>query len=120
MKLNVVQRTKLFEIVRKNVLRNLDKVEVISSDIPNMSFVYNDDDYEVLYYHNWFGTGEVVQISLYNKKLDESVKFDTGDYMFMKDRLDLTDLVNDINEHIFDADTTDTEDSNLIDKILGI
>jgi len=125
MKLSLEQRTKVFEIVRNTALKNVDKVNVISSDHPNLSFVYEDETWEILYYYNQFGmgvtTGDVVQISLYNKALDESVKFDSGDYMlWMKNRGDMLDLVAEIHETIFIVDDTDTEDMNLIDKILGL
>lgn len=116
---NLEQRTKVFEIVRNTALKNVDKVSVISSDHSNLSFAYEDDDWEILYYYNQT-TGDVVQISLYNKKLDESVKFDSGDYMWMKNRGDMLDLIDEIHETIFLTDYTNTEDMNLIDKILGL
>lgn len=112
MKLNLEQRTKLFQLVRDTALKNTDKVRIISSDFPNLSFQYDDDKYEILYYYNQFGagvtTGDVVQISLYDKNMKVYVKFDCGDYIFMKNRVDMMDLVAEIHDIIFDKDNTDT------------
>jgi len=124
MKLSLEQRTKLFNIVRERVLDHLHNVDIISSDHPNSSFIYKDSDYEILYYHNVFGvgasTGDILQISLLNKKLDQSVRFDSGDYMFMKNISDMEDLISEMYENVFKDDDDDTENFEKINKILGL
>jgi len=124
MKLTLEQRSKLFEIVRKKVIENKDKINVVSSDHPNMSFIYNDDDYEITYFYNQFGmgitTGDVVQITLYDKKLSDMVKFDSGDYMFMKNRQDMLEFIKYIHTNVFEYDETDNENQIIINKILGL
>lgn len=106
MKLNLEQRSKLFEIVKKHITNNKDKVNIISSDHPNMSFVYNDDDYKIT--------------TLYDKKYKNIVKFDSGDYIFMKNRKDMLELVEYIHINIFKYDKTDNDNQNIINKILGL
>jgi len=124
MKLNLEQRSKLFEIVKKHITNNKDKVNIISSDHPNMSFVYNDDDYKITYFYNQFAlgitTGDVVQITLYDKKYKNIVKFDSGDYIFMKNRKDMLELVEYIHINIFKYDKTDNDNQIIINKILGL
>lgn len=106
MKLNLEQRSKLFEIVKKHITNNKDKVNIISSDHPNMSFVYNDDDYKIT--------------TLYDKKYKNIVKFDSGDYIFMKNRKDMLELVEYIHINIFKYDKTDNDNQIIINKILGL
>lgn len=123
MKLSPIQRTKIFELTRRSIT-NKRNVKVISSDFPNRTFLYDDEDYEILYYYNQFGigitTGDLVQISISDKKTKEYIKFDSSDYLFMKNRYEMLKLIEDIHKNIFLKDCTDTEDPILIDKILGI
>ena len=124
MKLNLEQRTKLFNIVRETILKNVEKVNIISSDHPNLSFLYDDDRLEILYVYNINGTrsltSELLQISLYNKEIDISIKFDSSDYILMKNLSDMTDLTSEINEKIFKTDDSDTQVEELINKVLDL
>lgn len=123
MKLTPKQRTKIFDLTRL-AISNKDKVKVLSSDYPNRTFIYQDNEYEIIYYYNQFGlgitTGDVVQISLLDKKSKEYIKFDSGDYIFMRNRYEMLKLIEDIHKNIFLKDDTDKEDSSLVDKILNI
>lgn len=118
------QRTKLFQIV-KNLLTKKDKIIVISSDHPNKALVYIDDEYVMALYTNQFGMGvtsnNVMLISLHERKSNWYIKFDSGDYIFMKNRREFEDFVREINVTIFDKDTTDKNknDENNINKILN-
>lgn len=122
MKLKLEQRTKLFNLIRNRVFTNLDKIKVISSDFPNQSFTYEDQDYLIVSYYNLNGFGvsthDMLLISLLDKKLNKSIKFDNGDYMFMKNHNDFFVLCQEIKEKIFNIDTSDNSTSSEIDEIL--
>jgi hypothetical protein len=124
MKLSLEQRTKLFQMIRDIVLNNIDKINVISSDYPNMSFIYNDDKYEISYYHNQYGMGvaarDMVQIAFHDKILDLCVKFDSGDYILMKNERDMIKLTTEIYEKVFKLDDSETKEKELIDKVLKL
>lgn len=127
MKLTLEQRTKLFNIVKETVLKNIDKVKVLSAEMPNQSFIYEDDRYEILYNYNQYGvgasTGDLVQISLTDKKLNECVKFDSTDYVFpafMRGREDMLDMASKIRVNIFAECEDETEDQLTVNKILGL
>jgi len=115
MKLKPEVRTKLFQIVR-NLLKNTEKIIVISSDHPNKALIYMDDDYVLSLYTNLFGMGvtsnNVMLISLHERKTNFYIKFDSGDYMIMKNRREFEDFVQEINETVFDKDTTDRNSIN--------
>ena len=115
MKLKPEVRTKLFKIVR-NLLKNTEKIIVISSDHPNKALIYMDDDYVLSLYTNLFGMGvtsnNVMLISLHERKTNFYIKFDSGDYMIMKNRREFEDFVQEINETVFDKDTTDRNSIN--------
>lgn len=122
MKLNVEQRTKLFNLIRKTVLINKDNLRVVSSDYPNQSFIYEDNDFFIVTFYNLVGFGisshDMLQISLHDKKSNFYIKFDSGDYMFMKKHQDFFNLVQEIKNGIFKTDTTDNTKSDDIDNIL--
>lgn len=124
MKLTLEQRTKLFKIVRETILVNIDKIKIISSDYPNLSLMYEDDNYRIVYFYNQFrisvSTNDCVLISLMNKEIDSIIRFDSGDYIFMKNWDDMHQLIEEINEKIFQNDNTDQCDTELINKILDI
>ena len=102
MKLTVDQRSKLFNLIRKRVLPNKDKISIISSDQPNKSFVYMDDDYVIVLYFNHFMFGvmenDTLLISLHDKKTNHFIKFDSGDYILMKNRIDFDKIVYELNK----------------------
>lgn len=122
MKLNVNQRTKLFNLIRKRVIQYKDKVRVISSDFPNQSFLYEDDDYLIISYYNLNGfgvsTNDMLQLSLQDKKTNQCIKFDSGDYMIMKNHQDFFNLVQEIKNNIFLTDISDNTNPVDIDNIL--
>ena len=122
MKLKLEQRTKLFNLIRNRVFTNLDKVKVISSDFPNQSFTYEDQDYLIVSYYNLNGFGvsthDMLQISLLDKKSNKSIKFDNGDYMFMKNHNDFFVLCQEIKKKVFNADASDNSTSLEVDEIL--
>jgi len=122
MKLTVDQRSKLFNLIRKRVLPNKDKISIISSDQPNKSFVYMDDDYVIVLYFNHFMFGvmenDTLLISLHDKKTNHFIKFDSGDYILMKNRIDFDKIVYELNK-FFDQDTTDNSTAIDVDKILS-
>lgn len=122
MKLTVDQRSKLFNLIRKRVLPNKDKISIISSDHPNKSFVYMDDDYVIVLYFNHFMFGvmenDTLLISLHDKKTNHFIKFDSGDYILMKNRIDFDKIVYELNK-FFDQDTTDNSTAIDVDKILS-
>jgi hypothetical protein len=122
MKLKLEQRTKLFNLIRNRVFTNLDKVKVISSDFPNQSFTYEDQDYLIVSYYNLNGFGVsthgMLQLSLLDKKSNKSIKFDNGDYMFMKNHNDFFVLCQEIKEKVFNTDTSDNSTSSEVDEIL--
>ena len=122
MKINVEQRTKLFNLIRKRVLVNKDKLKVVSSDYPNQSFIYEDDDFFIVAYYNLNGFGvsthDMLQLSLHDKKTNYYIKFDSGDYMFMKKHQDFYNLIQEIKKEIFESDITDNTKPEDIDKIL--
>lgn len=123
MKLNVEQRTKLFNLIRQRVIKGKEKITVVSSDHPNKSFVYNDDDFVIVLYYNQFGIGvttnDMLLISLHDKKTNCFIKFDSGDYMLMKNSKDFYNLVREINDAIFDKDNTDKTTQEVINQILN-
>lgn len=122
MKLTVEQRTKLFNLIRERVFKNKDNIKVVSSDHPNKSFIYEDDDFIIVLYYNQFGfgvaTNDMLLISLHDKKSNSFVKFDSGDYIMMKNAKDFYNLVNEINDIIFDKDNTDKTTPEIINQIL--
>lgn len=122
MKLNVEQRTKLFNLIRERVIKNKENIKVVSSDHPNKSFVYEDDDFIIVLYYNQFGfgvtTNDMLLISLHDKKSNNFIKFDSGDYMIMKNAKDFHKLVGEINSIIFDKDNTDKTTQEVINQIL--
>lgn len=124
MKLSLEQRTKLFQKIREIVFNNLDKVDIISSDFPNFSFTYRDEKYEIAYYYNQYGMGvatrDMMQITFHDKEMDLCVKFDSGDYLIMKNEQDMIDLANEMNDKLFKMDDSETTDEKEINKVLGI
>lgn len=126
MKLSLEQRTKLFSIVRETVLKNKDKIKIISSDHPNKSFIYEDSKYRILYYYNEkvidITTVKMIQISLENKDIGHSIRFDSGDYMIMKNSKDMHSLASEIEKTVFVIDDVkieeDCEDQEMINKVL--
>lgn len=127
MKLTLDQRTRLFNIIRDTVLKNIDNVKVLSSDMPNQSFIYENDRYDIIYNYNQYGvgtlTGDLVQISLTDKKLNESVKFDSTDYVFptfMKGREDMLNLASEIRVNIFSECEYENNDQVTVNEILGL
>jgi hypothetical protein len=122
MKLTLEQRTKFFNLIRNKILKNKKDILIISSDYPNKSFVYMDDKYIITLYYNQFGfgitTNDVLLISLHEKNSNNYIKFDSGDYIFMKNKSDFYKLIKELNENIFKTDVTDTTHAN-INKILN-
>lgn len=121
MKLSPEQRTKLFKLVR-NLLKNKDKIIVVSSDHPNKALIYMDDNYIMSLFCNENGVGvttnNVMMISLHERKRNWYLKFDTGDYIFMKNRMEFEDFYLDINQ-LFLKDVTDNWNTNVVDEILN-
>jgi hypothetical protein len=121
MKLKPEVRTKLFEKVR-NLLQNKQNILVISSDHPNKALVYMDDNYVLVLYTNLFGIGvttnNMMMISLHDRKTNSYVKFDSGDYIIMKNRMEYEDFVREINQIVFDKDETDKNSEENVNQIL--
>lgn len=122
MKLSLEQRTKFFNLIRTEIFKNKKNILIVSSDYPNKSFVYMDDNYIVTLYYNQFGLGittnEMLLVSLHEKKSNNYIKFDSGDYMFMKNKNDFYKLIKELNEIIFDSDLTDKTSQVNINEIL--
>ena len=123
MKLTVEQRSRLFEIV-KAATKKFDKIRIISSDHPNKSFIYEDDDCVILYFYNLAGIGvttnDILQISLYDKEHKVSVRFDSGDYMIMKHRHEMDDIIHTAQDNVFSKDLGEDDPSEeIINQILN-
>ena len=122
MKLNVEQRTKLFNLIRKRVLIHTEKINVVSSDHPNKLLIFDDDDYKIWIYYNLIGMGattnDLLQIALLDKKSNYHIKFDSSDYFLMKNGKDYYNLIREINSLVFDKDNTDKTTQEVINQIL--
>ena len=65
-------------------------------------------------------TNNTMMISLHDKKTNFNLKFDSGDYIFMKNRIEYEDFFKEINSTIFDIDKTDQQlTQENINKILN-